>query len=356
MRIERLRVDYVRNLEDLEIEPASRLNLITGVNASGKTALLESMYLLARARSFRTHRIEDVIQHGRDELRVSAHIEHGEDGALVTGIERSRGKLLLRYHGQTIKTVSAHARRIPVVLMTPASHELVLGGPTARRHWLDWAMFHVKPEYLEAWRDYHRALRHRNAALKAQADLSTLEGFEQILARSGTLLTDARTAYLEALDKAFTAIAEGLWPDTPRIRLKPGWSGDLFTVLSTGRAGDREAGFSRQGPHRADVEFSVGPRALSACFSRGQCKLFVSLLVLAQAGVIEALSGEAPLLLLDDFAAELDLDANRVLLELLHAQRTQVFVTTTHWDGEWGLAGVDRVFHVERGKVRKVVE
>ena len=110
------------------------------------------------------------------------------------------------------------------------------------------------------------------------------------------------------------------------------------------------------GPHRGDVAFSAGKRTLASCFSRGQCKLFVSLLVLAQARVIEELSGEAPLLLLDDFAAELDRDANRILLKLLHAQSAQVFVTTTHWDGEWGLAGVDRVFHVERGAVREVVE
>lgn len=357
MRIERLTASNVRNLLEVELEPAPHLNLFLGPNAAGKTALLESVYLLARGRSFRTPRVTDVVRHDTDRLRVGARLRHGAAEPVHAGIERGPGHLALRYNGETVRTVSAHARRFPLVLLTPDSQQLVIGGPAVRRDWLDWAMFHVEPSYLNDWRDYHRALRQRNRLLKEGRPEPELDGWEETMARSGTGLDQARDRFLARLRAEFGALAGAHWPALPELRLRSGWdrSVPLQLRLQQSRREDQSAGFTRPGPHRADVEFFFRNSELSNVFSRGESKLFIALLMLAQSRVFAATLGEDPVLLLDDFGAELDARAEARLLELLAASAAQVFLTTAG-RGTDRLPGDSARFHVEQGRFTKMVE
>ena len=158
MHIEWLQVRNVRNLSDQRIEPGPALNVICGPNGSGKTALLEAIHILGRCRSFRTPGINRVIRYQQKELQISAGLRLPDRTLVVTGVERSRTALNIRYNQRTVRKVSEQAALIPVITVTPESHRLVSGSPVFRRRWLDWAMFHVKPDYIETWRDYHRAL------------------------------------------------------------------------------------------------------------------------------------------------------------------------------------------------------
>jgi DNA replication and repair protein RecF len=358
MRIERLTASNVRNLLDVTLEPAPQLNLFLGINASGKTALLEAVYLLARGRSFRTPRIADVVRHETDRLQVSARITHGSGAPVAAGIERGPGHLVLRYNGEAVNAVSAHARRFPLVVLTPDSQQLVLGGPAVRRDWLDWAMFHVEPRYLEHWRDYHRALRQRNRLLKDGSATAEMIGWEEIMARSGTALDQARQQFLEQLKWAFSRQAAEAWSDIPELHLRSGWDAGrpLAEQLAGSRTEDLACGFTRRGPHRADVDFIHKNNDLASVFSRGESKLFICLLMLAEASVLAAVLGEPPVLLVDDFGAELDPGTQARLLGMLAGTGAQAFLTTTAPALCGALPGGSAKFHVERGRFSEMVE
>ncbi len=362
MYLEWLQPGQVRNLQQTRIEPGPGLNIFTGRNASGKTAILESLYLLGRARSFRTPRIREVINKGQDSLQVSAGVAYCRSGLHVTtGIEKGRGQVTIRYNGSSVRTVSEQARQIPLVLVTPESHQLVTGTPKQRRHWLDWAMFHVEPSYLEAWRDYFRALRHRNSLLKSSVrDPGAYQGWETAMGRSAARLARHREDFIQqlktALDEPPSSVLEG--PDVA-VQHFPGWAASMDRFeefLADERELDREAGFTRYGPHRADLVFRAGETPVSGLFSRGQIKLFVCRLIMAEARVLARQSGEPPLFLQDDYTAELDDEACERLLAGLEGEGWQCFLNTTEPRNTGFLTADVQWFHVEHGRVSKVVE
>jgi DNA replication and repair protein RecF len=360
MYLEWLQIGHVRILDQVRIEPGPRLNIFAGPNACGKTAFLESIHLLARARSFRTPRIQEVVRKGEETLQISARAGYrGSDQRVITGIEKGRGQVAIRYAGTPVRTVSEQARNLPLVLATPDSHILVTGTPKQRRHWLDWAMFHVEPTYLEHWRDYVRALRHRNSLLKEGVrDSGLFQIWEKTMARAGEAMAQARKGFIQELGLQLNEVAASRFPYEISVDITRGWPADtgLEECLARSRAGDRAAGFTRYGPHRADILFGCNGESLAARFSRGQIKLFVCLLMLAEGAVVEKLSDEPPVFLLDDYAAELDARASEYLLNRVMERGWQAFVTTTEFREPDRFPGQKRVFHVEHGEIAKVVE
>lgn len=361
MYVEWLLPGHVRNLQAQRIEPGPGLNLFNGRNASGKTALLESLYLLGRARSFRTPRIREVIERNQDSLYVSAGLVYPDPGLHVsTGIEKGRGQITIRYNGLPVRTVSEQARQIPLVLVTSESQLLVTGTPKQRRHWLDWALFHVEPSYLDAWRDYFRALRHRNSLLKSGVrDAGAYHGWEVAMGKSGALLARLRRDYIQDLSAAMDR-PPSISLETARVTIQAdqGWPApaEAYTdFLAENRSLDREAGYTRFGPHRADLSFLLDNIPIAGLFSRGQIKLFVCRLIMAEALIVADRTGESPLYLQDDYTAELDNEACERLLTGLAGQDWQCFLNSA--ETRAGEAG-DKAcrFHVEHGRIVKVVE
>lgn len=360
MHLSWLNVRNIRNLTNVEIEPSPGLNFFIGPNASGKTSLLEAIYLLTRARSFRSPRIGDVIQHDRDSLLVAAKVNYnrqGVNGKIHTGIEKSRGKTTIHYNGEKTKTVSEQARRLPLILITPDTHEIISGTPKQRRNWLDWAMFHVEHDYLPLWRSYHKSLRQRNALLKnGKLNSELMEGWELALARDGEKIRELRERFL---DRIAAAICRQQKPSQltsmPNLKLNWGWPEGrrLKEVLAADRIHDYQSGTTRSGPHRGDIAFTVNDRPVASIFSRGQIKLFVAMVLMAQSEVLQALTGEIPLFMVDDFAAELDADSRGRLVTQLLERHNQIFLTSTEPDR--ALPGWESatLFHVEHGEFNK---
>lgn len=357
MLLKDLRISQLRNLSDQHLAPAAGLNLLTGPNASGKTAVLEAIYLLARGRSFRTHRIRELIQHHAERLQVTARIEAAEGRRIVVGLERDRRLTRLRYDSQPVRSLSQHARRMPLVLITPDSHGLVSGQPAQRRHWLDWAMFHVEPGYLDSWRACFHALRQRNALLKYPAAGGQLASWEQTLAESSQRLEAYREAFVRDFNRAFAPLMTTLLGDEGAIEYVPGrdTAMDYRVQLENARGSDRDRGFTQAGPHRSDLRFSHQARDVRATLSRGQTKLYIAGLMLAYARVLAG-AGERPLILVDDLPAELDESARRRFMTALAATAGQTFVTAIEPQlppGEW--AAVTR-FHVEQDCRPEVIQ
>jgi len=160
MRLESLTIRHVRNLSDIQITPNAEANIIYGENAAGKTALLESIYLLSKARSFRTVHIKEVIQHNQDELIVSATVADSRcnNRTVNTGIRKSSKETEIRHNGERVKAVSEQAKNVVVQTAIPDNTRVLTGSPKDRRKWIDWALFHVEQDYLKIWHSYHHAL------------------------------------------------------------------------------------------------------------------------------------------------------------------------------------------------------
>jgi DNA replication and repair protein RecF len=357
MHLNRISISHLRNLTQVTLEPGAGLNQVVGPNGAGKTALLEAIFLLARARSFRTPRLDDVIQHGQPRLTVRAEVEYDGGERLVIGLERGEGKLVLRRDGENVSAISAHARVFPLVVLTPESQQLVSGGPSVRREWLDWAMFHVEPAYLDHWRAYFRAMRHRNQLLREGAPAGRFAPWEAAMHAHGLALHEARESFLEDVAPAAQRLAREIGVSIPEISLVPGWdaSEPLEVVLARTRAADMGRGHSSLGPHRADVVFHRDGSQAGAVLSRGESKQFVVILLLAEAEVRAARQEEKPVLLLDDFGAELDAAGQERVLSLLAESGAQAFLTSTQRLGERS-GEADALFHVERGEFAKMIE
>ncbi|MGY6555144.1 MAG: DNA replication/repair protein RecF [Wenzhouxiangella sp.] len=352
MALELLSISGLRNLSAVELKPGSGLNWLSGENGAGKTSVLEAIYLLARGRSFRSARMGAVIQHGSDCLRVVAR---RADDQRRLGMERSTERWRGRIDGIETHRLSEFAQALPLVLMEPDSHRLIDSGPEGRRQYLDWQLFHVEPGYLEVWRRYARLLKQRNAALKMGSPDSVLSAIEAPMIQAGESLNDLRQRQVDAIFASVQRLATQLalrLPGGLDMSYKPGHPKDqaLAEALPAFRDRDRELGFTRRGPHRADLVLNCAGRAAAEELSRGQQKLLALLLLLAQLRLVVEASPVAPLLMLDDPVSELDAGHLGTLLDWVRDQPVQTWVTATQ-EGPSGAT----VFHVEQGKIRPVV-
>lgn len=352
MYITHLRIKNFRNLEAVEIQPETGLNYFYGENGAGKTSLLEALFLLSRGKSFRTSRTDELIRHQAETFQVFIEARAGEE-MLRLGLERSKKSWRARKDGQDVALLSELSRALPIVLMEPNSHTLVSGSPEDRRRFLDWGVFHVEPLFLDAWRHYSRGLKQRNAALR-RGQATVVDSLDAIIVPLGEQLSAYRQRYFQALKQEFSQQLNSDRNGLQNIGLKfrKGWKAEsLKEALQAGRERDLEQGLSQQGPHRADLLLERNGRSVKSVLSRGEQKKVAACLLLSQAQLLKN-SGRNPVILLDDLASEFDQRHFKEVLKKALSCASQVWVTGVLADG---LEGTPAVFHVEHGKVFKVV-
>lgn len=356
MRVDLLRVDGLRNLRELEWRPGPGLNLLIGANGAGKTSILEAVYCLGSGKSFRTAQREALITRGARRAILYAELELGGRRRRV-GLERGRESWRGLVDGERVQDLGALALCLPVVCFSPESHELVAGGAEGRRRFLDWLGFHLSPDFRERHRRYARALRQRNALLKTEADPLQWRTWTEEAARSGEALEAERRACFEVFRAAMQPRLQELIGEMGELALsyRRGWREGVSLLERLEMLAERErvVGHSMAGPHRADWEVVVAGHRAREQTSRGQQKLVALAAVMSAAALYAVAKGEAPLILLDDLASELDHEHQCRALQALAALNAQVWLTgtsvpasTTSWPGELSM------FHVEQGFVR----
>lgn len=352
-----LRAEEFRNLRRFEIFPSPGLNLLFGPNASGKTSILEALFLLGHARSFRVSNIRQVVRRGARVLRVTAELETERRGKLSLGVERGPGVNRVRCNGADLRRTTEQARLVQLCLVTPDSHALIEGSAQCRRRWLDWGMFHVEPGYLESWRRYYAALRQRNCLLRTTTTAGPFSPWEKKMQEAAVQLCAGREEYLRQLLEGVQELSREFLFVPLRFRIFHGWDKQrpLAEVLEEERHLDREAGFTRNGPHRLDLIPCNLQGDPSPQFSRGQQKMLALTLNMAQAQVFLNKTGEKPVFLIDDLASELDSQATARVLARLEQTQAQVFISATHREQVSVEGGRDpATFHVEQGTLRQV--
>ena len=358
MRVAAIDVQYLRILEGVSIEFSPGVNLLVGPNGSGKSSLLEAIHILGSGRSFRSRRLRDVVTRGKSRLRIVGKAV-AEDGVASTiGIEHSAEGLRIRRDGADVRTSSELATYLPTVTVTPDASRLVTDGADLRRKVVDRLLFHVEPTYLEHYQRYRRALSQRNAAIRDQVANTSLAGWDAELAHSGELLTALRVRYLDRALPTMQAVVGRLVGVPIDLRFYRGWDAavPLRQACEHLLISDRQRGFTQAGPHRADLRFTVEGRPLQQSLSRGETKLFVTALLVAQAQDLTSVLGSPPVVLVDDVASELDSDSTIRCIEELKTTDAQLFLTAV---SEHGLVksdiGVGRLFHVEQGNIAEVL-
>lgn len=353
MIIRKLQIENFRNLRAVEIEPHVVLNYFQGANGAGKTSVLEALVVLSRGRSFRTTQAADLVGPRNDTFRVFALVEAGSGQLHRLGLERSGKRWRGRKDGNDLSQLSQLTRSLPLVLMEPDSHLLVSGFPEVRRRYVDWGMFHVEPGFLETWRNFSKALKQRNAALRNNQP-KVLDSIDEVLARHAEALSAQRRSHCQAVSENIQAMLGELNSGLTRVSLDyvQGWTGGSYREhLRMSRARDMERGTTMGGPHRADLSLTCRDVVARAVLSRGEQKVLAAALLLTQAQLLVQ-SGEKPVVLLDDLASEFDrLHFDNVLQRALEIAG-QVWLTGTR---KANLRWPCTVFHVEQGGVREVV-
>lgn len=420
MHVTRLDIRHLRRFDEVRLLPGAGLNLVIGDNGAGKTSVLEALHLMAYGRSFRARVRDGLIQQGAEATEVfvewrehlpalgavvsravplptvaagaagkrpadaegktegsNAHAGAAPSTAVSATLEPSmtpdredEGRLRTRraglrhtgrdwqgrLDGQSVSQLGDLCAALAVVSFEPGSHALITGAAENRRRFLDWGLFHVEHEFLPLWRRYARALRQRNALLKARAGNDQLDAWDRELADAGEPLGQHRQRYLEAIEPAVMRLAAELAPGLGHLSLgyQPGWRRDEFPLVDAllfCRERDRLAGFTSVGPHRADWRIDFGNVPGREALSRGQAKLTALSTLLAQAAHHAQVRGDWPVICLDDLASELDRQHQARVLAWVQATGAQAFITGTEVPG--GLQGQADpvVFHVEQGHV-----
>lgn len=340
-------LENFRNIPAARIDAASASVGIIGRNGSGKTSILEAIYFLGHGRSFRSAQRTGLISRGARMSRVLGSF--APEGVRV-GVEFSSSHLELRMGGESC-TVSQIASQVPIQLVDPSVHLIVEEGSARRRRLFDWGVFHVEPRFGQEWRVYQRALRQRNAALRAQM-WSVDHALREELQESGERLHIMRETYFRKLVPVFDVVLRELLDDDIEIRYRRGWPDDLTLTdaLSAVYDRDRRIRTTTVGPHRADLELTMASGLAREVVSRGQQKLLASALVLAQTRLLTSELARSAVLLIDDPAAELDVDNLGKLLRAVAKTPAQV-VATSLVGSSLDALDIGRMFHVKQGQV-----
>lgn len=358
MHVSRLQVHNFRKLHHVDLELHPGFNLFLGDNAAGKTSLLETLYVAAYGRPF-TGLFEDALGPAADLWKVVVSGREQFDRPLdqieVAFLSKRREQ---KINGQT-RTAAELARLLPIALLEPRSHALMADGPSQRRRYLDWGLFHVEHGFLDVWRRYRRALRQRNNLLRLGADSAQLRPWTAELIQCGEKLHQSRQRQLDRVRKDLLSnldflVGAGPWT----IDLDSGW-GDgsrLSDVLLRNELADRKVGQTMKGPHRAEIIFSRAGIPLRRRVSRGEEKLAVAALLFAQVAAIRRLSAGSVMLLVDDFTSEMGETAQRHLLDALVELQEQVVMTSLGLSAPLASVRDCTMFHVEHGAVTAVVD
>src|SRR5271168_5388053 len=209
MSIRRVQVTDFRCLQSAALDFDPRFTLISGSNASGKTSLLEALYVLGRGRSFRTRRLEHLIRHGCERFIVFGEVD-AFDRRVALGVEGSPAGVRAKLGGAKVASLAELAPLLPVQIIDPEIHRLIEEGPSRRRRFLDWGVFHVEPRFVDDWQRFQQALKQRNAALKSHQPRAVTSAWDNDLLRYGELLSTARSRYVGLLAEHAVSIARNL--------------------------------------------------------------------------------------------------------------------------------------------------
>jgi DNA replication and repair protein RecF len=349
--LQRVTAQSFRNLAEAEVDFHPQANILVGRNGQGKTNLLEAIYFLATTKSFRTARMASVFRFGSPSVFVSGVLaREGLQKTLSVGLETGEAKRrVLMINGEKV-LLPAYLNAMSVFAYSAARLEIIRGTPEERRRFLDRGIASIQPAYLEQLTRFARVLKQRNALL---ADIASnrespasLDAWDDELASAAAIVHRARAAYAADLAALFAGIVRrhGYHVTNVEMAYKP-------SAVAPDRRAELRARMTLSGPQRDVLEFLVDGRPAAEVLSGGEQKMIVLFLKFAKLELFRGRHDDAPIFLLDDVDAELDLEILEGLLTKLPVS-TQVFATSAKEVFLQALeAGPHRRLTLENGRV-----
>lgn len=340
MQVTRLTYDRFRNLKAGEWEPYPGVNVILGENGQGKTNVLEALWLFTGGKSFRGAKDSELTAFGEEQSRLAMEFHaDGRDQQAEITIKTRRSAVLNGVHQAA---ASRLAGVFCGVVFSPTHLSLIKGGPQERRRLIDAAYCQLRPAYVKTLTEYAHILSQRNALCKAKntgdSAEELLDLWDRQLAQTGCRLINARQRYVQKMAPVARRIYRGLSGEKEEFDIRYVSSVDcraeetaseiavkLYELLKAHHKDDLAAGFTTVGPHRDDLEVLIDGHSARSFGSQGQQRSAVLALKLAEASLLEEVTGEQPIALLDDVMSELDVSRQEYILN--HIRGWQVFIT-----------------------------
>ena len=349
MRLLSLEVQNYRNIASAHLTPGRELTVICGNNGQGKTNLLEAIWLLTGGKSFRGGKDAELVRRGEPFAVLEADTQRAQQEEqepnapihvrLTVGTQDSaRPGRMASVNGAAPKRAANLAGSFPAVVFDPGHLSLVKGAPEGRRKFLDAALCQLFPGYLNLYRRYVRTLQQKNALLRHSSrqperpyteKIALLEVLNAELAAQGEAIQQRRRAYLSRLAPLACANYEELSRGSEQLTLRYAAQfepGGLAELLRKRQPEELRAGQSLCGPHREDLELLLDGQPAKVFASQGQQRSVVLSLKMAEAAAAASITGEHPVLLLDDVLSELDDGRKQYLLTRMREKQT--FVTS----------------------------
>lgn len=343
MRITNLTVDNFRNHTHTTLQLADGVNVLVGPNAQGKTNLLEAIYLSCVGRGWRTTRDNEMVQFSAEHAMVQVVAEK-RFGKVEIAIQLGLGlKKSISINRVPIAKVAELMGQINCIFFSPDELKLVKEAPADRRRFLNIDISQIDKSYFYALTRYNKILQQRNASLKNNADAREIDVWDLQLIQQGNLLIQKRQAFIQKLTPYVIAKHRELTGGQETIELTYETCDNLEKDLVTARERDLRLRTTTVGPHRDDIAILVNGKDVRIFGSQGQQRTVALSIKLAELDLFTALTGEAPVLLLDDVFSELDSSRQERLLTSI--KNTQVVITATD------TPPVGKIFYVKNGKV-----
>lgn len=363
MYLEALNHQGVRNLEPGQVKLGKGLNIFYGNNGAGKSSILEAIAFATSGRSFRTTKLELVVSEEQQETIVFAVTNNNKK--IGIGFQKKNKQKTIKINGEKVNTLSLLTRVYPTQVLSPEAYHLIDSGPSERRKYLDWCLFHVEHTYHSNWKTYASILKQRNALLRigSYPDIEgQIAGWDQQLCEVAKVINSHRAKILSELEALLTSIInqigikifKGL-----RLSYYPGYTGELYEKLKDSLKSDCDSGFTKFGPHKADVRIKVNGYLAKDYLSRGQKKVLINALFLAQTLLLKSKTSKDSLFIIDDFSSELDEFNQKALLSMLLSQENvQIVLSCLQRDSlKWLEKGYNsaHMFHVEHGEITPII-
>ncbi|TCP96582.1 DNA replication and repair protein RecF [Cricetibacter osteomyelitidis] len=356
MAISRLLIENFRNLKAVDLEFDHGFNFLMGNNGSGKTSLLEAIFYLGHGRSFKSAVSNRIISYDEPHFTLHGKIQEQQHHWSV-GLQKHRqGNTIVKINGEDGNKIADLAHLLPMQIITPEGLTLLNGGPSYRRAFLDWGLFHHQTGFHSAWSNLHRLLKQRNSALQQTTHYAPLKIWDVELAKLAHQVTEWRANYAEALRPEIEQTCRLFLPELEiSVSFHQGWekNTEYADLLAVHFERDKTMGYTASGPQRADFRFKANGLPVEDVLSRGQLKLLMCALRLAQGEHLMLEKQRHCIFLIDDFASELDQTKRSLLAERLQQSGSQVFVTAITQDQLKQMQPEKhRTFGVDNGKLQ----
>jgi DNA replication and repair protein RecF len=354
MTITNLQLKNFRNIDSTELSPSPLINLIYGDNGAGKTNTVEAIWLFTGAKSFRTARDADFLKFGEEHFVMSLDFTSGENESNNYKIKYDKDGKQAYKNDVKEASVRAFAGGFLASVFSPHHLTLVKGYPADRRRFIDTAVCQTYPMAIEYLTLYNEALRQKTALLKnPSGNVSTLDIWDCELAKYGTLISKYRQSYTDKLfthaSRLYEGISEG--KEVLTLSYKSGISidttqpnaqiyDDYISELRNNRTFEIQARSAMYGCHKDDISIELDDRPARQFASQGQQKSCALALKLAESELLHELSGEPPVIILDDVMSELDARRQSFIYEKIKGR--QVFITSC----DRGAFEVDKEFYI----------